>query len=78
MPRYFFDVIDPDMPTLDEEGLVLTDIEAAKRQACRALGDIARDCLRSEKIPQTMSINVRTEDGSVICTVSLTYSSANC
>lgn len=43
MPRYFFDVLDGDRHTRDDEGLVLVDRESARREAIASLIDIARD-----------------------------------
>jgi hypothetical protein len=41
MKRYFFDIRDGDEVALDEEGMVLSDIQAV--QAARSLADIAKD-----------------------------------
>lgn len=43
LPRYYFDVIDGDRQTRDEEGLVLANRESARREAIASLLDLARD-----------------------------------
>jgi hypothetical protein len=46
MPRFFFDLLDASGVHRDEVGLELTDLDAAKAEARRALLDISRDDLR--------------------------------
>ena len=43
MPRYYFDILDGDQQTRDDEGLVLANAEAARREAIASLLDLARD-----------------------------------
>ena len=45
MPRYYFDIQDDDLFTPDHDGAELDDIEAARDEAARTLGEIARDVL---------------------------------
>jgi uncharacterized protein YbaA (DUF1428 family) len=45
MPRYFFDFTDTGKVFLDVEGTDLPDLEAAKQEAVKALGEITKDKL---------------------------------
>lgn len=45
MPRYFFDIDDGRILTPDETGLELDDVEAVRREAIKALPEIAQDAL---------------------------------
>lgn len=45
MTRYFFDTRDGDMLTVDEHGLSLRDIKAAKIEASKSLAELATDIL---------------------------------
>ena len=45
MPRYFFDINDGQTLTPDETGLELDDAEAVRREAIKALPEIAQDVL---------------------------------
>ncbi len=61
MPRYFFDVIDGDRQTRDDEGLVLVDRESARREAIASLIDLARDELPDG---DHRSFRIRVREGS--------------
>jgi hypothetical protein len=63
MARFFFDVIADGDLAPDEEGMNLPNLDAARREASRALAEIARDAVRSD-VPR-MVISVRTEEGPV-------------
>lgn len=43
MPRYFFDVVDGGITTMDGDGYVLASREEMRRQAISALPDLAGD-----------------------------------
>ena len=43
MPQFFCDTYDGDHVTIDENGLQLQDVEAAKDEAKKTLPDIVRD-----------------------------------
>jgi hypothetical protein len=43
MPRYYFDIHDGIVPVRDELGLQLDGVEAAQREAVRALPELAKD-----------------------------------
>lgn len=71
MPTYFFDVQDDDGMFIDEVGLELPDMDAAIREARRALADMVRDSLR-EPIGDGLSIAIRDgADGPVVLSVTL-------
>ena len=62
MTRYFFDVLTNGKLSSDDEGMILPNIDAARTEASRSLGDLARDTLRAEGPPR-VGIEVRTSDG---------------
>jgi hypothetical protein len=62
MKRYFFDIRDGDEVALDEEGMVLSDIQAVQEEAARSLADIAKDAAcgsSSQGIGHRIAIEVR-------------------
>jgi hypothetical protein len=61
MAQYFFDIIAGDQLSLDEEGMTLPNMEAARREATRSLADLARDTER----PLALTISVRNCEGPV-------------
>lgn len=72
MPRYFFDVRDDEGTFVDLVGLELADMDAAIREARRALADMLRDALRDHG-KAGVSIAIRDgADGPVILAVTLT------
>lgn len=69
MSTYFFDVQDGDGVFLDETGMELADMDAAIREARRALADMVRDGLR-DQAEQRLSIRIRDgAEGPVILSV---------
>ena len=62
--RYFFDIITDGKLVPDEEGIVLPNIDAARRKASRALADLARTSVLSERLPK-ITVSVRTSEGPV-------------
>jgi hypothetical protein len=64
MAQYFFDIIANGQLALDEEGMILPTMDAARREASRSLAHLARDADRSEGFPR-FAISVRTSDGPV-------------
>jgi len=64
MAHYFFDIITDGKLVPDEEGIVLPNIDAARRKASRALADLARASVLSERPPK-MIVSVRTSEGPV-------------
>ena len=72
MPHYFFDVQDAEGVFVDEMGMELPDMDAAIREARRALADMVRDALR-EPSSQAVLIRIRDgADGPVVLSVTLT------
>ncbi|MCB5177060.1 MULTISPECIES: DUF6894 family protein [Microvirga] len=70
MPRYFFDTYDGERFFRDEEGLELDGLEAARREARRALPDMASDHL-PEGDQRVFIVSVRTEAGQPVLRVAL-------
>ena len=64
MPRFFFDLkFDGESPTHDEEGLVMSDLEAAQIEATRALTDLSREMVQSGKLTNSFAVIVRDDNG---------------
>lgn len=70
MPRYFFDVIDGGL-TVDDEGIGLPNMQAARAEALHALPDLAKNLLQTED-EREVSITVRDEGGRPIFEATLT------
>jgi hypothetical protein len=64
MARYYFDVITEREMIPDEEGMILANMDAARREASRSLADLAREIIRTEQPPK-LTISVRTSVGPV-------------
>ena len=60
MPRFFFDVRDGESSIQDDDGLEFDGIEAARDEATRALGDMAKEALPGS-VAREMAIEVRDE-----------------
>lgn len=72
MPRYYFDVKDDDGTFVDEVGLELASMDAAIKEARRALADMVKDALR-ERDHDEVAIEIRDgADGPVVIAVNLT------
>jgi hypothetical protein len=71
MPRFFFDVHDGTELVEDSEGSVLDDGEAARREARRTLGEMARDGLMNTLLTEQISIVVRDESGTALWSIAL-------
>ncbi|WP_420965918.1 DUF6894 family protein [Bradyrhizobium sp. B120] len=65
MRRYFFDIREGDELAVDEEGILLPDIEAAK-----SLADVVRDRASANRSRQ-VTIEVRDESGAIVAELSL-------
>lgn len=72
MARYFFDIHD-DRLTLDEVGVECDDLEGARREARRALPDMARDVLTEDGDRLRMSIVVRDESNETVYSATLVF-----
>ena len=74
MPRYFFDTDDGHARLDDEVGLELTDDQAARDAATRAMGEMAREYLpRSDSPQRNITIWVRNEAGDTILHLALSF-----
>jgi hypothetical protein len=60
MPLFYFDVRDGQKLIRDDDGLEFPNIEAARDEATRALGELARDVLPGRAVRE-MAIEVRDE-----------------
>lgn len=74
MPRYFFDVMDGERQTSDDEGLVLANRETARREAIASLIDLARDEL-PDGDHRSFVIKVREDDGDYMLAATLSLDS---
>ena len=64
MAQYFSDIIADGKLVADEEGMILPDFDAARREASRSLAQLARAEAHSEDLPK-LTISVRTSEGPV-------------
>jgi hypothetical protein len=64
MAQYFFDIIADGKLVPDEEGMILPDFDAARREASRSLAQLARAEIHSQDLPK-LTISVRTSEGPV-------------
>jgi hypothetical protein len=71
MPRYFFDIDDGRTLTPDETGLELDDVEAVRREAIKALPEIAQEVLPEDERRQVV-VTARDSAGRRILTARLT------
>ncbi len=69
MPRFFFDIHDGARHSLDEEGTVFADIEAASREAVAVLPAIAANERAGDD--REIVATVRDEDGAAVFRVRL-------
>jgi len=72
MPRFFFDVHD-DIDVIDDVGIELPDLDAARAEAARTLADVASELLPDNGMRKTLAINVRGESGQMVLKTSLRY-----
>jgi hypothetical protein len=73
MPRYFFDIHDGARSTTDDVGVELDELEAARQEAARTLGEIARDIL-PDGDRQEVVIEVKDEAGQRVLVAKLSVS----
>jgi|tagenome__1003787_1003787.scaffolds.fasta_scaffold19964288_1 hypothetical protein len=71
MPLYFFDVTDTGKTFPDDEGTELADLEEARTEALRTIGEIAKDKL-PDGDDREFLICIREENGVPVMTVALT------
>lgn len=65
MPRYYFDLITSEGITTDEQGQVMSGLDAMRREALQVLPDVARDEL-PDGDRDVFAIRVRDETGRYI------------
>ena len=70
MPRFFFDTYDGDRFILDDTGIEMEDLEAAKAEAQKALPEMASDRL-PDGDQRTFIVSVRDEAGQVVLRAAL-------
>lgn len=68
--RYFFDVHDGEVSTIDDTGLELDGLEAAQNEAVRCLPGLATDAL-PDGTERTFTVVVREEGGEPVLKASL-------
>ena len=68
MPRFFFNLHDRD-DVVDEEGLVLDDVEAARQKAIAAARDIMAEDVKHGVLPLRDSIGIEDENGATVLEV---------
>jgi hypothetical protein len=68
--RFYFDVLDGDGSTRDDEGLELESLDAAEYMAAQAAAEIGRDRLPKSDARE-VSITVRDEHGKPVLTVTV-------
>jgi hypothetical protein len=65
MARYYFDVRDNDTFIEDDVGVELPSLEIVKRDAAKALAEIARDVLPGSVV-RTLTVEVRDDTGPIL------------
>ena len=73
MPRYYFDIHDEARFTTDDTGVELDGLEAARQEAARTLGEIARDILPNGDRHEVV-IEVKDEAGQRVLVAKLSVS----
>jgi hypothetical protein len=68
MPRFFFHLYE-DTPVLDEEGDVLTGIEAAQSAAMKSARSLAAEQVLKGKLNLNHSIDIVDDSRTVVCAV---------
>ena len=68
MPRYYLNLWDGDLFEEDQEGTELPDVAAARAEALRFASEIVSEL----QTPERVRIEITSEDGSILCTISIT------
>jgi hypothetical protein len=68
MMRFYFDIRESGLIVPDEEGVVLPDMEAVRREATQSLVEIARNAIPTHDAdgPLELAIEARTHDGPIL------------
>jgi hypothetical protein len=70
LPRFYFDVLDGDSFSCDDEGLQLESLNVAEDEAILTAVQIGRDCLPKRLSPE-LCVRVRDEHGQPVLTVAV-------
>ncbi len=70
MRRFYFDFLDGDTFSRDDDGLLLESLGVAEDQAIRAIAEIARDSLPKRLSPE-VCMRVRDEHGQAVLSVAI-------
>jgi Domain of unknown function (DUF6894) len=73
MPTYFFNIRNTDGLIVDDEGITLPNIEAARREAIFGLREIAANLIKTGEPTGRRKMQVTNEAGEVLFTVSCKY-----
>jgi hypothetical protein len=73
MPRYYFDLWEGTEFAEDEEGLFFLSLDAATREAVRALGEIVAEDLTADLRSKDLSIRIRNNTGRVLVDVAIRF-----
>jgi hypothetical protein len=68
--RFYFDVLDGDHFTRDDEGLDLSDLNAAEVMAVQAAAEIGHESLPKRRSPE-ICVRVRDEQGEPVLSVAI-------
>lgn len=68
MPRFYFDVRDQDGVHYDQDGIELPDIDTARHEAWRALGEMMQEGI-ADAGKTVVAIDIRNSDGSSVVEV---------
>lgn len=69
MPRYYFQLVEGNAVLPDPDGTEVASLQDAKREAVRAIREIAAEHLRSEQKLELTSIQIENEDGDLVASV---------
>lgn len=70
--RYFFDMYDGEVPTLDDTGFQIGNLAMAQDEAVRCLAEVVKDAL-PDGIRRTFAVVVREEAGRPVLKASLSF-----
>ncbi len=65
MPRYYFDTLDNETFTPDDDGLEIATLDEVKLEASRSMADLTKDVLPGSTV-RTLAVEVRDDQGPVL------------